>query len=133
MRGRNLNQTLALAMILLTAACSHYSTSSVAPPAGATPTTAASKPAPKTPDQVVVTEGDITDRPYTSLGDITVTVRKFSIFNKDPTPAQVNDALREKAAEMGADAVVLARYGAVGVSVISWGELEGAGRAVVFQ
>lgn len=33
---------------------------------------------------------------------------------------------------MGADAVALVRYGDVGISMMSWGSLEGKGRAVKF-
>ncbi len=93
----------------------------------------AAKAAPKTPDQVTLSENDITDRSYTVLGDIKVTVNKTTIFNKDPTREQVNDKLKERAAELGADAVVLVRYGSVGVSFMSWGELDGEGRAIKFN
>lgn len=44
----------------------------------------------------------------------------------------VDQKLREQAYELGADAVVLARYGTVGVSFMSWGSLDGKGRAVQF-
>ena len=87
----------------------------------------------RTPEQIFITQNDILSRGYTSLGDISVTVRKVTIFDDDPTPDTVNKALKEKAAEMGADAVVLVRYGTVGMSLVSWGELDGKGRAIVFQ
>ena len=61
-----------------------------------------------------------------------MTVNKTTIFNADPTPEMVNEKLREKAADMGADAVVLVRYGKGGISALSWGSLEGKGRAVKF-
>jgi uncharacterized protein YbjQ (UPF0145 family) len=80
-----------------------------------------------------VTENDITDRPYDVIGDIKVTVNKTTIFNKDPTHEQVDDRLREEAAKAGADAVVLVRYGTVGIGVMSWGSLDGQGRAVKFK
>lgn len=118
-----------LASALLLSACGTYSTSSSTPAANA-PTAAR---AAKTPDQVIVTENDINDRPYTSLGDISVTVRKVTIFDSDPTKEKVNDALKEEAADMGADAVVLVRYGTVGIGLMSWGQMDGNGRAVVFQ
>ena len=44
----------------------------------------------------------------------------------------VNEKLREKASELGADAVILVRYGNGGMSLMSWGSLEGKGRAVKF-
>lgn len=122
----------AVAMLVIgVAACGTRTSTSVEPVAGATQATA--KPMPKPASEVIVTENDITDRPYVSLGDISVTVSKWTIFDKDPTQAMVAAALQQKAAEMGADAVVLARYGTVGIGAFSWGEMEGKGRAVVFK
>ena len=117
---------------LLLSGCGTYSTSSVKPVAGDAPGTMA-KVAAKDSAKVIVTENDITDRPYRSLGDISVTVRKLTIFDSDPTKEKVADALREKAASMGADAVILARYGTVGIGFTSWGVMDGNGRAVVFN
>ena len=34
--------------------------------------------------------------------------------------------------DFGADAVIFVRYGTVGVSFMSWGSLNGKGRAIVF-
>ena len=44
----------------------------------------------------------------------------------------VDDELRKEAAKIGADAVILVRYGTVGISFMSWGSLDGQGRAVAF-
>ena len=124
-------RVLAIAVLALSLqACGTYSTSSstLAPNA---PNVALL--AHKSPDQILITERDISDRKYGSLGDVSVTVRKVSLFDSDPTPALVNKALKEKAADMGADAVVLVRYGTVGIGLFSWGQLDGNGRAVVFQ
>jgi uncharacterized protein YbjQ (UPF0145 family) len=96
-------------------------------------TTANAKPeVKKLPAQVTITDTDVVDRKYESLGDISVTVNKTTAFHPNPTQELVNDKLREKAAEMGADAVVLVRYGSVGISLMSWGSLEGKGRAIKF-
>lgn len=84
------------------------------------------------PQRIVITEGDITDRAYTVLGDISVTVNKTTIFNADPTREMVNAKLREEAANLGADAVIFVRYGTVGISMMSWGSLDGKGRAIKF-
>lgn len=84
------------------------------------------------PDKILLTEGDISDRPYSVLSDISVTVNKTTIFNADPTREMVNDKLREEAAKLGADAVTHVRYGTVGISLMSWGSLDGKGRAVSF-
>lgn len=116
------------------AACGTRTESSITPASpGPETTPTAVNAAPKAPDQVMLTEGDITDRPYRSLGDIDVTVKKWTIFDADPTREQVGKALQEKAAAMGADAVVLVRYGTVGIGLMSWGQMDGQGRAVAFQ
>ncbi len=87
----------------------------------------------KTPAaDILVTEEDITDRPYRVLGEIEVTVNKTTIFHEDPTSEMVAAKLREEAAKIGADAVILVRYGTVGISLMSWGSLDGQGRAVAF-
>jgi uncharacterized protein YbjQ (UPF0145 family) len=123
---------LLVAAALLLAGCGTRTSTSVEPTTGAAPAASVAAAAPKASGDVVVTENDITDRPYRSLGDISVTVSKWTLFDADPTRSQVADALRAKAAKMGADAVVLVRYGTVGIGFTSWGELEGKGRAVVF-
>src|SRR4051812_29333924 len=103
----------AVLLSLSLAGCATWSTSDVAP-AGATaasPQASASSAtarnrAARLPSAVLVTEKDITDRPYESLGDVSVTVNKTTIFHPDPTPALVNQRLQEKAAELGADEVI---------------------------
>lgn len=85
------------------------------------------------PERVILTEGDISDRPYTVLGDISVTVNKTTIFHSDPTKEMVNESLRKEAAKFGADAVTHVRYGTVGIAMMSWGSLDGKGRAVQFK
>jgi len=77
--------------------------------------------------------GDISDRRYRSLGDISVTVSKWTIFDADPTPAKVNEALQEQAAKLSADAVILVRYGTVGMGMFTWGKLDGNGCAIAFE
>jgi uncharacterized protein YbjQ (UPF0145 family) len=100
----------------------------------AAPAAPAAVPAePTIVDGVLVSENDVTDKPYKVLGDIKVTVRKTTIFNADPTRAQVDEKLRKQAKKMGADAVLLVRYGTVGIGLTSWGVLDGQGRAVKFE
>lgn len=129
-----MNRAGLVSVILLAAvlsSCGLRSSTSVAPAAGAVP---AAGLLPRTdPTKLLVTEKDITNRRYRSLGDIQVTVSKNSIFDNDPTPARVDEALRIKAAEMGADAVILVRYGTVGIGLWSWGTLDGNGRAVAYE
>jgi hypothetical protein len=83
--------------------------------------------------QIEIIEGDVTDRPYKSLGDVSVTVNKVTIFNADPTRDMVNQRLRTEAAKLGADAVIQVRYGTVGIGALSWGSLDGKGRAIAFE
>lgn len=125
---------LSLAVALAMTGCATWSTSSIdtrASDANNTTTAATAAARAKTPvDVITVTEGDIVDKRYVFLGDITVNVNKTTVFHPSPTPALVNDRLKEKAHELGADAVIFARYGKGGVSLMSWGSLEGKGRAV---
>jgi hypothetical protein len=128
--GRAASFRVAIAVGLLAAlgACADgWSTSQVSPQAAAAGRAA-------TPvDQIRVIEGDITDKPYKSLGDVSVTVNKVSIFNADPTREMVDQRLRAQAAKLGADAVIQVRYGTVGISALSWGSLDGKGRAIAFD
>ena len=110
--------------------CATWSTSSVDSKSADTAVSTQAKKTP--PSSVVITDKDIPDRKYQSLGDITATANKTTIFNADPTQEMVNEKLREKASELGADAVILVRYGNGGMSLMSWGSLEGKGRAVKF-
>jgi len=91
---------------------------------------ASASPIAKAPTDISIYEGDITDRRYEALGDIAVTVNKTTVFHDDPTPELVNKKLQEKAAGLGADAVIFVRHGKGGVSFFSWGSLEGKGRAI---
>ncbi len=125
--------TMVLVAASLISGCATWSTTSVDNDSeqGKNLTQTASKG--RTPiGNIIISEADITERPYESLGDITATVNKTTIFNADPTPALVAEKLREKAYELGADAVILVRYGTVGISFTSWGSLDGKGRAVRF-
>ena len=84
-------------------------------------------------DQIQVIEGDVTDRPYKSLGDVSATVNKVTLFNADPTREMVDKRLKVEAAKLGADAVIQVRYGTVGISALSWGSLDGKGRAIAYD
>ena len=86
----------------------------------------------KSPEEVKVYETDVAGRRYQSLGDLNVTVNKTTLFHPNPTRELVEAKLREKAAELGADAVIFATYGNVGVSFMSWGSMDGRGRAIRF-
>lgn len=82
---------------------------------------------------IQLSENDISDRPYHVLGDLKVVVRKQTLLSPEPTRERVDRKLRREAHRLGADAVVLVRYGTIGMGVIGWGELEGRGRAIRFD
>ena len=82
---------------------------------------------------VLLTEEDIADRPYHVLGDLKVVVRKQTLFSAEPSRERVDQKLIKAAEKMGADAIILVRYGTVGMGVVGWGELEGRGRAIRFD
>lgn len=117
-----------LALASLTG-CATWSTSSVD---GADKAAIATQTSKKSPSDVRITDTDLPDVKYAPIGDITVTVNKTTIFHPDPTREMVNEKLKEKGAELGADAVIFVRYGNGGISMMSWGSLEGKGRAVRF-
>ncbi len=87
---------------------------------------------PKSAADIILTEKDITDRKYETLADLEVTVNKTTIFHADPTKELVAEKLKEEAAKLNADAVILVRYGTVGIGLLSWGSLDGKGRAIKF-
>ncbi len=93
---------------------------------------AASVETPKSAADIILTEKDITDRKYETLADLEVTVNKTTIFHADPTKELVAEKLKEEAAKLNADAVILVRYGTVGIGLFSWGSLDGKGRAIKF-
>jgi hypothetical protein len=115
------------AALVLLPGCATWSSSSVDNKAASAATS------PTDPAKVMLTEGDMASRKYMSLGDVSVTVNKTTVFNKDPTREDVNAKLKEEAAKLGADAVIQVRYGDGGISMMSWGSLEGRGRAIKYQ
>lgn len=86
----------------------------------------------KNTNEIVLTEENITDRKYISLGEIDVSVNKLTVFHSDPKKEDVNKKLKEEASKLGADAVIFVRYGTVGMTMWSYGSLNGKGRAVKF-
>lgn len=123
---------LILGLLLLLLGCASWSTSRVHSNASSETRIVAGRMEQK-PETVLITETGLANRTFRVLGDIEVTVHKTTIFNKDPTHDMVNEALKQKAAELGADAVIFVRYGSVGISGESWGSLGGKGRAISFS
>ena len=133
----NITRFLGVLSLLLLGACSSYSTAQITSASGdrvEDPTATRSQSTfSKKPSDVLIVTGDITDRAYEVVGDIDVAVNKTTIFHPSPTPALVDEALRERAAALGADAVINVTYSDVHVSLISWGTMDGKGRAVKFK
>lgn len=75
---------------------------------------------------------DITDRPYTVLGEVKAGVRKATVFSKEASQAKVYRELWERAEKLGADAVVNAKYGDSHISAFSWGKTNATGTAIRF-
>jgi hypothetical protein len=125
-----MRKIILLSMLLMISACSSWSTSDVAT---VEDYQASSTSELNSLQDIVITDTDMSDRNFTVAGDISVTVNKTFIFSKTPTRKMVNEKLREEALKIGADAVILVRYGSVGMTGWSYGSLNGKGRAVVFS
>lgn len=116
-----------LSLTCLLAACGHRSSAEIQSQGEALTGTANGSCRPVS--SIMVTEGTI-EQAHTAIGDITATVSQWTVFDATPTKAMLDAALKEKANEVCADAVVQARYGSAGVSFTSWGSMEANGRAV---
>ena len=75
---------------------------------------------------------DITDRPYTVIGEVKAGVRKATVFSKEASQTKIYKELWERAEKLGADAVINAKYGDSHVSVVSWGKTNATGTAIKF-
>ncbi|MGV0958522.1 MAG: hypothetical protein ACOYB1_01705 [Limnohabitans sp.] len=114
----------------LVTGCATWSTSSIE---GADKSAVGAVAFNKTPiNQIFLTDQDVLAKKYIAVGDIKATVNKTTVFHPSPTREMVNEELRKQAHALGADAVILIRYGEVGVSFMSWGSLEGKGRAIKY-
>jgi uncharacterized protein YbjQ (UPF0145 family) len=76
---------------------------------------------------------DITDKPYTVIGEVKAGVRKATVFSKEASQAKIYRELWERASKMGADAVINAKYGDSHVSMMSWGKTNATGTAIKFN
>lgn len=85
------------------------------------------------PSSVLMYDLDITDRPYTPLGEVSVSVTKLNPWGEDPTQADAEAKLKEEAVKKGADALIYVRYTKVGASYNRWSGIEGKAQAVKFS
>ena len=130
-----MRKIILLSMVLMISACSSWSTSNIETVEGyqANNINATEESGQlESLQDIIITESDMSSRNFTVVGDMSVTVNKTTIFNQTPTRQMVNEKLRNEAFKIGADAVILVRYGSPGMSLWSYGSLNGKGRAIVF-
>jgi hypothetical protein len=112
-----------VAFVGATSGCASYHVSSnveSTPSAPQTTTTA-----------VFIAEDSLPGRKYTEMGLIEVSIKKLTLFHKDPTKELANEALIEKAKSLGASAVIKVKY-KTGVGFTTWGYIDASGTAVKF-
>jgi len=111
----------ALLIAALTSGCASYRTTSNISsdaPAGLTAST-----------KVLIAEDSLPNKKYKEIGPIEVSIKKLTVFHKDPTKEQANEALSEKARAIGADAVVNVTYKS-GIGLTTWGYMDANGTGV---
>ena len=84
------------------------------------------------PNTVLMYDLDITDRPYTSLGEVSVTLTKLNPWGEEPTQTEAETKLKEEAVKKGADALIYVRYTKLGASWNRLSGIEGKAQAVKF-
>lgn len=89
-------------------------------------------PSGKSDTKILISEGSFPNRKYKEIGPIEVSVKKLTIFHKDPTKEQANEALIEKARIIGADAVINVTYKS-GVGFTTWGYIDANGTGVKLE
>ncbi|WP_423459265.1 heavy metal-binding domain-containing protein [Ottowia sp. VDI28] len=83
-------------------------------------------------NKVLISEDSLPGKKYKEVGPVEVSVKKLTIFHKDPTKEQADEALKDKAAAIAADAVVNVTYKS-GVGLTTWGYMDAKGTAVKFE
>jgi hypothetical protein len=82
--------------------------------------------------EVPVVAGDITDRPYRVIAEVSKEVRRATLFSKNASNEKVFRELWEEAQEHDADAVIHASMGDARVTALSWGSRRATGQAIKF-
>jgi hypothetical protein len=86
----------ALVIVGFLSGCATWSTSSIENKDMSAQESSQNAISKKAPSQIYLTDKDVVDRPYKSLGDITATVNKTTIFHPNPTREMVNEKLQKK-------------------------------------
>ncbi|WP_028603138.1 hypothetical protein [Ottowia thiooxydans] len=82
-------------------------------------------------NKVQISEDSLPGKKYAEIGLIEVSVKKLTVFHKDPTKDQADEVLKEKAVAIGADAVVNVIYKS-GIGFTTWGYMDAEGTGVKF-
>jgi hypothetical protein len=127
------NLSAAVALVFLSGCASYRVSSNVESPgpARSSPSGTPTQASAATANKVLLSESDILDRQYKKLGPIEVSVKKLTVFHKNPTKELANEALIERARVLGADAVINIKYKS-GVGLTTWGYIDANGVAVKF-
>ena len=88
-----------------------------------------SEPALGKDTKVIISEDSLPNRKYRTIGPVEVSVKKMTVFQKDPTREQANEALENWARENGADAVINVKYSS-GIGLWTWGYFDADGTGV---
>lgn len=120
MNTRTTATGLCVIAMAMTSGCASYRVSSNVEPA-AVPAASSS--------QVLLAEDNLPGRKYKELGAVEVSVKKLTLFHKDPTKEQANEALIQRARALNADAVINITY-KEGVGFTTWGYIDAKGTAV---
>lgn len=124
MLPRILTHSLGIAALVVMSGCASYRVSSNVEPSAPAATPATTR--------VILTEDNLPGQKYKELGPVEVSVKKLTVFHKDPTKEQANEALIERARALGADAVINITYKA-GIGFTTWGYIDAKGLAVKLQ
>lgn len=121
MRFKSIVLLVMVVILVITAGCAAYRTSSNIDSDSSNAISAGTR--------VIISEGSLPGLKYEIIGPIEVSVKKLTASHKDPTRKQANDALIEKAAVIGADAVINVTYES-GVGFTTWGYIDASGTGV---
>lgn len=77
---------------------------------------------------VLVTEDSLNDKNCVTIKEIDTSVKKLTVFHKDPTKEQANFVLAEQAKKLDANAVRNVKYSS-GVGLTTWGYMDAKGDA----
>src|SRR5262249_54285198 len=119
--GATLAATAAYAFVWTDAA--FYPAQDYSPPAAAG----------RNPGDIAIFESGPADRPYRNIGGFVAMARAFNLLSSAPTREDVKEALRAKAAAMGADAVIGVRYRSETAGFASRGLMIGEGSAITWK